>query len=231
MTTNADVLDLVGEIYDYAIAPGKWTEVLERMARHIGGSSAAISLQDPLKREVRLLAKWGVDPGFEQAMQDNLHLNPVLPMGWFVDLDEPFSGEGALGREDYLNSRFYKEVISPFGIYDAALAVIAKAGNRFGSLSIQVVRRSRMPRSIGSVCSPRMFVVPSPSQICSMPAPCSRICCPRRSIFSPSGSSWSTGMRGSFTPMPPATGCWTSATRCAATATSCPAAMPGSQTI
>ena len=57
-------------------------------------------------------------------------------MGWFVEVDEPFSGEKALGRESYLKSRFYNEIIAPSGYYDAALTVLAKSVNRFGSLSV-----------------------------------------------------------------------------------------------
>jgi DNA-binding CsgD family transcriptional regulator/PAS domain-containing protein len=136
MTRDEGVLDLVGDIYDCAIEPNKWPATLERLVKYVGGESAAISLQDPLKREVRLVAQWGVDARFEQIMHENMPLNPLLSMGWFVDVDEPFTGEKALGQEDYLNCRFYKEVVAPNGFYDAALAVLAKGGNRFGSLSV-----------------------------------------------------------------------------------------------
>jgi DNA-binding CsgD family transcriptional regulator/PAS domain-containing protein len=145
--SEPQVLDIVGDIYDCAIEPVKWPETLERLVQYIGGVSAAISLQDPLKREVKLLAQYAIDARFEQVMRDNLQLNPLLSMGWFVDVDEPFTGESVLGREDYLSTRFYKEVVSPHGYYDAALALLAKAGNRFGSLSVP----GREPFSAASI--------------------------------------------------------------------------------
>jgi hypothetical protein len=41
----------------------------------------------------------------------------VMPYGWPRQLvrrvDEPFTGESVLGRNDYINTRFYKEVIAP----------------------------------------------------------------------------------------------------------------------
>lgn len=136
MATDAKLLDLIGDIYDCAIGPKKWPGTLEQIVGHIGGQAAAISLQDPLSREVRLISQWGIKPDFAQSMIAGMAINPLISMGWFVGIDEPFTGEGALGRESYLKTRFYNEIIAPGGYYDAALIVLAKSVNRFGSLSV-----------------------------------------------------------------------------------------------
>lgn len=136
MATDAKLLDLIGHIYDCAIEPKKWPDTLEQIVGHVGGQAAAISLQDPLSREVRLISQWGIKPDFEKSMMEAMPINPLISMGWFVDIDEPFTGERALGRESYLKTRFYKEIIAPGGYYDAALTVLAKSVNRFGSLSV-----------------------------------------------------------------------------------------------
>jgi DNA-binding CsgD family transcriptional regulator/PAS domain-containing protein len=136
MATDGKLLDLIGNIYDCAIAPKNWPRTLQQLTEYLGGQAAAISLQDPLKREVRLLSQWGIKPDFERKMMEGMAINPLISMGWFVNVDEPFTGEGALGRESYLKSRFYNEIIAPEGYYDAALSVIAKSINRFGSLSV-----------------------------------------------------------------------------------------------
>lgn len=136
MATNGKLLDLIGNIYDCAIEPKNWPGTLQQIVNHIGGQAAAISLQDPLKREVRLISQWGIKPDFERSMMQSMPINPLISMGWFVKLDEPFTGEGALGRTSYLKTRFYNEIIAPGGYYDAALAVLAKSVNRFGSLSV-----------------------------------------------------------------------------------------------
>jgi len=136
LPTDAKLLDLIGHIYDCAIEPKKWPETLEQIVGYIGGQAAAISLQDPLSREVRLISQWGIKADFEQRMMSCMPINPLISMGWFVDVDEPFTGEGALGRESYLKTRFYNEIIAPGGYYDAALTVLAKSVNRFGSLSV-----------------------------------------------------------------------------------------------
>ncbi len=136
MAANGKLLDLIAQVYDCAIEPRKWPDTLQQIVQFLGGSAAAISLQDPLKREARLISQWGIKPDFERRMMEGLAINPLIPMGWFVEIDEPFSAEKALGRESYLKSRFYKEIVAPGGYYDAALTVLAKSINRFGSLSV-----------------------------------------------------------------------------------------------
>jgi hypothetical protein len=136
MTADRKLLDLIGQVYDCAIEPAKWPDTLQQVTEYLGGAAAAISLQDPLKREARLISQWGIKPDFERMMMEGLGINPLIPMGWFVEVDEPFSGEKALGRESYLKSRFYNEIVAPGGYYDAALTVLAKSVNRFGSLSV-----------------------------------------------------------------------------------------------
>lgn len=136
MAGDGKLLELIGQVYDCAIEPEKWPETLQGVTDYLGGSAAAISLQDPLKREARLISQWGIKPDFERMMMEGLNINPLIPMGWFVEVDEPFSGEKALGRESYLKSRFYNEIVAPGGYYDAALTVLAKSADRFGSLSV-----------------------------------------------------------------------------------------------
>ena len=56
MVSEAALLDLIGRIYDCAIEPKAWPDTLRDIALFVGGSAAAISLQDPVKREARLIA-------------------------------------------------------------------------------------------------------------------------------------------------------------------------------
>jgi DNA-binding CsgD family transcriptional regulator/PAS domain-containing protein len=77
-----------------------------------------------------------IRPDFEKSMMENMAINPLISMGWFANVDEPFTGEDVLGRESYLKTRFYNEIIAPGGYYDAALTILAKSVNRFGSLSV-----------------------------------------------------------------------------------------------
>jgi len=136
MVRKAELIDVVGGLYDCAIEPACWPQALERLAHALDCPAAGVSLQDPRQRRVKLLASWGFTPEFEQAMAQALPINPLLPSGWFMDEDEPYTGVGMLGREDYLATRFYREVLGPHGYFDAAITVFAKTSNRFGGLSV-----------------------------------------------------------------------------------------------
>ncbi|MEQ1718797.1 MAG: LuxR C-terminal-related transcriptional regulator, partial [Hyphomicrobium sp.] len=76
------------------------------------------------------------DPKFEQAMYQAMPINPLMPSGWYMDIDEPYTGVGMLGRDEYYRTRFYREVLKPFDYCDAAMTVFAKTSNRFGGLSL-----------------------------------------------------------------------------------------------
>lgn len=136
MLDTTELMSVVGELYDCAIEPARWPVALERLAGTLGSAAISITLQDPRQREVRLLHLWGFSPQFIQDMQEAVPFNPLMPSGWFMAVDEAYTGIGVLGRDEYYATRFYREVLKPHGYCDAALAVLAKTSNRFGSISL-----------------------------------------------------------------------------------------------
>ncbi len=140
MGEDEKLRDLIGCIYDCAIAPANWSPTLQQVVAHIGGEAAAISTQSPYRRQFRLISQWGISPDFQRSMTESAAINPMISMGWLVGIDEPFSGEDALGRENYLKSRFYNEVIAPSGYYDTAQTVLARKVDHFSSLSVPCER-------------------------------------------------------------------------------------------
>lgn len=136
MARKAELLDVVGELYDCAIAPQRWPSTLERLAGVLDCPGISVSLQDPRHRRVRLLSNWGFTPEFQQAMYQAASINPLMPSGWYMEEDEVYTGVGMLGQEEYYRTRFYREVLQPHGYCDAAMTVFAKTSNRFGGLSV-----------------------------------------------------------------------------------------------
>jgi DNA-binding CsgD family transcriptional regulator/PAS domain-containing protein len=128
--------ELIGFIYDCAIEPKHWAEALQHIAGYVGGSAASLSLQDPLRRQVKLVSQWGFPPEIERRLLEAAPINPLLSTGWYVELERPFTGEAVLGRKNYIRTRFYNEVVAPSGLYDAALAVLARSAERFGAVTI-----------------------------------------------------------------------------------------------
>lgn len=76
---DADLFDLVDALYDCAIRPDGWSEVLRRMAEMMEGDAAGISLHSPAENIVRLTAHWNVDDDMMRAMEANIAINPAIP--------------------------------------------------------------------------------------------------------------------------------------------------------
>lgn len=135
MDRQAELLHLVGNLYDCTIEPSHWTGALQAVCESLGCSGIAISMQDPRKQFVAPLAHYGFTADATEALVRAAPINPLLTTGWFTDLDEPFTGIKILGREAYYTTRFYKDVLRPLDFCDAAITVIAKSSSRFGAIS------------------------------------------------------------------------------------------------
>lgn len=140
---DEELLDLVNEIYDCAIQPENWPAALERIAKPIDGTHAAIALHNLAKQNFALQVNWNVPPDFEKSMHEHLALNPFVPASWYVDIEAPISAFRFFGFEEVKKTRWYKLTHVPFDHGDSALVLLARSANRFGSLSIH--RRSWQP--------------------------------------------------------------------------------------
>ena len=55
---------LIGDIYDAAVDPSLWIDVLETTADYIGGSAASLYWQDPISRTGSATYTYGMDPTY-----------------------------------------------------------------------------------------------------------------------------------------------------------------------
>jgi DNA-binding CsgD family transcriptional regulator/PAS domain-containing protein len=136
---DAELLDLVGDIYDCAIEPDRWTQTLERFARHVGLRSAGIVLKNPSKRDFKIKYGWGGDPQWRARYRETYFaLNPAMTAGWFTDIDEPVTCSGFAGQEEWLRCRMYREWMAPQGFLDAAGLNLIK--NAVSHAMVSVIR-------------------------------------------------------------------------------------------
>ena len=135
--TEANLLDLVGKIYDCAVDPTRWPAVLERVTRLLDGQNAVISLNNVAKPQFTLRAQWNVDPEFEAAMLPNYPSYPLLPEVWYSGVDEPISLLSRLDEDEVKKSAWYGKTMGAYGYRDAIISLLAKSSAQFGSISIQ----------------------------------------------------------------------------------------------
>lgn len=133
----ADLLPLIGRIYDCVLRSDDWTDVLETIAESVGGLNASISVQDPVSRKASFSAEWAVPSDAVRLYNEKYaSLNPVLTSGWFCELDQPISAARYVGQKDYFSSRYAREFLKPLGWGDAIGSHLAKLSSRYGILCI-----------------------------------------------------------------------------------------------
>lgn len=134
---GAEVLDLVGEIYDCAVEPKKWPPTLERIADYVGVKAVGINVKDPAKRKVTFLVNWGGNPEYRKTYNEKYFaLNPAMTAGWFVGIDEPVTCSGYAGKAEWLKCRMYKEWMEPQGYIDACGVNLTKNAQSHAMLSV-----------------------------------------------------------------------------------------------
>ncbi len=110
--------------------------MLGKLTSLFGGRSAAISLHSPKENAVRLQMQWNLSDEFQQAMEANMALNPIVPCFHYYNVDQPFSAFEFVGETEMRNSQWSKNTIIPAGYGDAAFTILAKSTLRFGALCI-----------------------------------------------------------------------------------------------
>ncbi|MCC7253577.1 helix-turn-helix transcriptional regulator [Hyphomicrobium sp.] len=152
------MLDLVGDIYDCAIAPDKWPPVLERIASTLNGCATSISFHDTRDNAVRLARSWNISPEFQHVMDTHMARNPAVPAGFYHDVCEPFGAAEFIGETEWKSTRWFHDTIGRVGIHDGAVVLLVKSASRFGALT--VLRANDKPIFRGAELGPLHTLAP-----------------------------------------------------------------------
>ncbi|MEO8241178.1 MAG: hypothetical protein ABI832_02640 [bacterium] len=137
MPTLNDPTDLIGQIYDAALAPQGWSEVLHGLCRYVGGAAAMIFEHDSTYLQGRRLRSWGDDPYYTDLYFSRyLEINPssrphgLLPEGLAVSIS------GLVGKDVLLQSPFYHEWMRPQGYVDNVFANLHRSATRQSTVAV-----------------------------------------------------------------------------------------------
>ena len=121
---------LVAAIYDASLSPGLWPEVLDACRAFVGGFSAAIFAKDISGRNGCVHHSDGrLDPHYARLYFERYApLDPANAGHLFAAIEQPISTIDILDRDEFLDSRFYREWAAPQGLVDFIGAPIEKAG-------------------------------------------------------------------------------------------------------
>jgi hypothetical protein len=128
---------LVGDIYDAALDPTRWTGVLEKICAFVPGTMANIFIQDAVAKRANAGFGWGNDPYYEKLYLEKLaKLNPAFPALLFCDVGDVFCTADFLPAAQMEQTRFFNEYLRPQGLGEAIGSVLEKSATSCAVLAV-----------------------------------------------------------------------------------------------
>jgi DNA-binding CsgD family transcriptional regulator/PAS domain-containing protein len=119
---------LIGDIHDAALDCSRWSEVLGKAGRFIGGSAAAIFSKSALAGHGDVHYEFGTDPHYRQLyFEKYVKLDPVTAGQHIAEIGSPMAVEDFMPYPEFTQTRFYREWAHPQGIVDFVSAVLDKS--------------------------------------------------------------------------------------------------------
>lgn len=136
MKEQEDLSALIGSVYDAAMRPSAWPDVLREMAEFVGGQAAGLLLGDAESRSAQCLHTFGVAPHYVRLYyEEYARLDPTVPALFSFDIGQVVSVAEILPYDEFLRSRFYKEWARPQGWVDSAQIILEKSPTGFALVS------------------------------------------------------------------------------------------------
>jgi DNA-binding CsgD family transcriptional regulator len=129
---------VIGDIYDAAIDPTLWRQVLGRICAFVGGSSAALYWHDAATERSEALHLFNDNPTYTRLyFEKYLPMNPMFPAATFVDAGVVTTDEDIMPASELVKTRFYKEWVEPQGIVSALAVNLEKGVTRTSLINIR----------------------------------------------------------------------------------------------
>jgi DNA-binding CsgD family transcriptional regulator/PAS domain-containing protein len=123
------ILSLIGDIYDAALEPARWNDVLCDVRDFVGGSAAAVFSKDASTKSLNVYYHCGgVDPHYQQLYFDQYaKLDPSTTAHVLAEVGRPISTVDIMAIDEFAKTRFFQEWGRPQGLIDFGAAVLDKS--------------------------------------------------------------------------------------------------------
>jgi len=136
MDEQARLSRLIAGIYDTAIEPGRWPEVLARVVDFVGGHGGCLLAKDATSHDIETQWQTGVAPHDMRAYTETYaKLGPLAALT-SGDVGQVICVADVMSYDEFRRSRFFREWAQPQGWVDVAVAVIDKSADRWNYLGI-----------------------------------------------------------------------------------------------
>jgi len=118
---------LIGDIYDAALDPMLWPEVLANCVSFIGGCAAALFSKDAASKTGNVAYHIGIEPYYQHLYFNKyIKLDPLTIGHYFAEIGKPVSVADILPYDEFLETRAYREWGQPQGIVDVLNVALDK---------------------------------------------------------------------------------------------------------
>jgi DNA-binding CsgD family transcriptional regulator len=119
-TQESALSQLIGDIYDAALAPALWPRVLERSCAFVGGHAANIHWHDAATEQAATFHLFNLDQHYHDLyIAKYAAMNPLFPAFTFLEPGSVHSIGDVVPMAEFVETDFYKEWVAPQKIADA----------------------------------------------------------------------------------------------------------------
>jgi len=132
MSDTEQVASLIGDIYDAALDPSRWTAVLRQARDVVRGSAAVVFSKDARTKRLQIYHHCGgMDPYYRQLYFDEYQkLDPTTGAQVMSAIGQPIGTADIMAIEDFQKTRFHQEWRRPQGVVDFIAAALDKTATR-----------------------------------------------------------------------------------------------------
>jgi DNA-binding CsgD family transcriptional regulator len=142
MSEAEQISSLIGDLYDAALDPDLWPQVLEKACGYVRGAASNLYSEDSAAKTGNIHYTWGVDRHYGRPYYDKyIKFNPFTTAQLFFDVGEVVTLGDIVPLKEFRETQFYKEWAKPQGWIDAASALLEKSGTSYAAFS--VIRHER----------------------------------------------------------------------------------------
>jgi DNA-binding CsgD family transcriptional regulator/PAS domain-containing protein len=129
MPDDEQLSSLIGDIYDAALNPSLWVDVLGKARAFVVGVAASLYWKDVTsKRGAVRFTDGGIDPCHcEQYFDKYGKLDPTATGLFFAAIEEPMATADIVPYDEFVATRFYREWAQPLGLVDCVNVVLEKS--------------------------------------------------------------------------------------------------------
>lgn len=129
--------ELVGRIYECALAPELWPSVLGEICAGVGAQAGWIAMHQPKLVRSSYPVEVGTDPAWQKRLAEEfVGLSPFMGIVHHVRVGEVWSVADVIDYDQFLQGRFYREWSEPQGIDDTIMGVLTKTPDAFTWLGV-----------------------------------------------------------------------------------------------